>query len=148
MKQLVFIAGRAHSGSTLLDLMLSGHPRLMGVGEVFSLYDSKQKNWFEHADQTKCSCGEFMDRCEFWGSASRQLQEIKVKGGSARLFYQTFLTAFYEHFGTEFVPVDISKTNDALQTLIDLDDVSLKVIFLIRDVRSWTVSMRDVNRRA
>jgi hypothetical protein len=44
--------------------------------------------------------------------------------------------------------VDISKTDEALDAIKKIKDINVKVIFLIRDVRSWTVSMRDVARRA
>jgi hypothetical protein len=148
MRQVVFIAGRAHSGSTLLDLMLSGHPRLIGVGEVYSLFDPKQKDWLNHVDEVACSCGKHMDQCAFWGPTSERLRSIVAQGKSARKSYQTFLSSFYDHFGPAYIPVDISKTDEALRVLIDLKEVEVKVVFLIRDVRSWTISMLEVNQRA
>ena len=40
-RPVIYIASRAHSGSTLLSLLLSGHPRLVALGEVFNLIDIK-----------------------------------------------------------------------------------------------------------
>jgi hypothetical protein len=35
--RVIYIAGAAHSGSTLLDLMLNAHPEIVSVGEVLKL---------------------------------------------------------------------------------------------------------------
>ena len=62
--------------------------------------------------------------------------------------YNLVLDAFYTHFGEDAIPVDASKTVDALRVLKDLP-VDLRVIFLIRDVRPWVVSMRkNLEKRA
>jgi sulfotransferase family protein len=148
VKRAVFIASRGHSGSTLLDLMLGGRPPLVGVGEVFSMFTPKLRGRLRNTHETICSCGRPGDECEFWGPASARLDEVMQRGGSAQEFYGVFLDSFYEHFGSDSIPVDISKTNEALQVLLSVPGVDVRVIFLIRDVRSWTVSMRDVNRRA
>jgi hypothetical protein len=34
VKKLVFIASLSHSGSTILDLILGGHSRFVGLGEI------------------------------------------------------------------------------------------------------------------
>ncbi len=148
MNKIVFIAGRGHSGSTLLNLMRGGHPRLIAVGEVYSLFGAKQMNWLERGQEVRCSCGMHLDQCEFWGPVAQRLRENDRNQGSVQEAYCIFLESFHEYFGADAIPVDISKTDEALQALRELDDVELNVIFLIRDVRSWAVSMRDVNRRA
>lgn len=52
-----FILGSGHCGSTLLDLLLDSHPRVMGLGEC------------ERAGRTqRCSCGKAFEDCEFWQS--------------------------------------------------------------------------------
>lgn len=148
MRQVIYIASRGHSGSTLLNLMLGGHPRTVAVGEVYSLFGVKHMNWLERGQEVKCSCGKHMDECAFWGPVAKRLRENVRGQGSVQESYHIFLESFYKHFGDDAIPVDISKTDEALQILKSLNDIELKVVFLIRDVRSWAVSMRDVNRRA
>lgn len=147
MKELVYISCRGHSGSTLLDLMLSGHPRLIGVGEVYSLFDPA-RNFLNRPKEVRCSCGKQMDQCDFWGKTTDLLRERWTAGASEQELYRLFLSSFYEYFGQDAIPVDISKTDDALNTLKTLEDINIKVVFLVRDVRSWTISMRDTIRRS
>lgn len=56
--QLLYIAGSGRSGSTLLDRLLDGHPRVTGLGEVhrLSLQPSRRR----------CGCGETVNACPFW----------------------------------------------------------------------------------
>jgi hypothetical protein len=62
--------------------------------------------------------------------------------------YDVVLDAFYTHFGEGAIPVDASKTVDALQVLVDRK-IDLRTLFLIRDVRPWVVSMRkNLEKRA
>jgi hypothetical protein len=147
MKQLIYISGRAHSGSTLLDLMLGGHPRLIGVGEVYSLFDPA-RDFLNRPNDVRCSCGRQMDKCEFWSPTMDLLRSAYSRKAGNQELYRMFLSSFHSHFGSDAIPVDISKTDEALGVLKGLDGIKIKVIFMVRDVRSWTVSMRDAARRA
>lgn len=144
-RQVVFIASRAHSGSTFLNLLLSGQPRLVALGEVFNLFDFEAGHIYRQ-EKILCSCGESMSRCKFWGPLTDQLRaHPDLSPGE---MYDLVLDAFYAHFGEDAVPVDASKTVDALRVLKDRP-VDLRVIFLIRDVRPWVVSMRkNLEKRA
>src|SRR5262249_16249334 len=61
--KVIYIGSAAHSGSTLLDLMLSSHPDVVSVGELkqlrrFCVLDKQFKS---------CSCGELtIYSCKFW----------------------------------------------------------------------------------
>jgi hypothetical protein len=152
MKQIIYVAGCGHSGSTALGFMLGGCSKFIGVGEVFRLFDPKssEHNWMARSKELICSCKKTADQCDLWGPVLMRLNDT-LKGNSPanlRYSYQIFLDVFYEHFGEGFTPVDISKTDDGLSILSGIEDVSVKTIFLMRDVRSWTASRRDANRRA
>ncbi|HWP61356.1 MAG TPA: sulfotransferase [Candidatus Paceibacterota bacterium] len=54
----LFILGFGHSGSTLLDLLLDGHSRLMGVGEIELA-----------TDESICTCGKRARECHVWKEA-------------------------------------------------------------------------------
>lgn len=137
-KQLVFITSRAHSGSTLLNLLMSSQPRLIALGEVFSLFDFKAGHIFRQ-DKIHCSCGESMSRCPFWGPLTDHLR--RNQNLSQVDMYNLVLDSFYDYFGEDYIPVDSSKTLDALSYLL-ARKMDLRVIFLVRDVRPWMISMR------
>jgi hypothetical protein len=70
------------------------------------------------------------------------------RGVSTQERYKILLDAFGDAFGKDCVPVDSSKYLEALQTLSSVAGVEVRVLHLIKDVRAWTVSMRDAGKRA
>lgn len=63
MKKIIYIAGLGHSGSTILDMALGSHPNIIGLGEIYAVFNSKNyKNLFE---KSTCSCGEKGKDCSF-----------------------------------------------------------------------------------
>lgn len=144
MKEVVFIAGTSHNGSTLLDLVLGGHPRFVGLGEIFPLLKTGSDQ-LERTSETLCSCGKHMDQCPYWGQLSVKL--LTNRDASTRDKYRILLDAFDEAFGKDCVMVDSSKSLKALQMLVSVPEVEVKVLHLIKDVRAWTVSIRDRFKR-
>lgn len=61
---VVFILGCGHSGSTLLDMLLSAHPDVVGLGEAEKVGAKVVPRHPAH----HCSCGKFFEECPFWGS--------------------------------------------------------------------------------
>lgn len=55
-----FVLSAGHSGSTLLDLLLGAHHRIMSLGEITHLPKNFSLN-------TKCGCGLALQDCETWG---------------------------------------------------------------------------------
>jgi hypothetical protein len=144
-KEVVFIVSLQRSGSTLLDLMLGGHSRFVGLGEVFLLL-KPDSDRLDRTSEEFCSCGTTIDSCYFWGPVCAQLRANR--GKSIREKYEIVLSAFYQVFGEDCIPVDSSKDLKALQVLRSISGVEVKVLYLIRDVRSWIVSMRDARKRS
>jgi hypothetical protein len=141
----VFIAGLVRSGSTLLDLVLGCHPRFVGLGELCAVLDPR----FDHLsrfDEIRCSCGVALERCEFWGPLRSELERFHSAPSRAR--YGVLLAAFRRTFGEDRVLVDSSKTVDAMRAWLEVvSPAEVRVLHLVRDVRSWTVSMIDLYRR-
>lgn len=54
----IYIAGRAHSGSTILTVILDGHPQIKGCGEILDA--------LARGPEEKCSCGERIRECPEW----------------------------------------------------------------------------------
>jgi hypothetical protein len=57
------------------------------------------------------------------------------------------MDAFKEHYGENKIPVDSSKRIEALQALTEIPGLNVRVFYLIRDVRAWTVSLRRQQSR-
>jgi hypothetical protein len=143
-KKVVYIASRAHSGSTFLNLLLSAHPRLIGVGEVYSLFNFSAGH-LNRRDKIQCSCGEAIGSCPFWRPTIDLL--LQNQDMPPHQLYGIVLDAFREHFGNDQIMVDASKTLIGLDALRRNRQIDLKVIFLIRDVRAWLISMRNDRAR-
>lgn len=67
---LIYIMGRGHSGSTILDIILGNSARIESVGQLMTgLLDE------EHGHV--CSCGETMQDCSYW-------QKVREAFGTVR----------------------------------------------------------------
>lgn len=144
MKRLIFIASLAHSGSTLLDLILGGHSRFVGLGEIAKVLRPDPMG-SERTREVLCSCGSRIDECVFWGKVASKLQA--AENLSIRGKYEILLDTFENVFGQDCIPVDSSKYVKPLQLLCNNPKVDIRVLFLIRDVRSFTISHMDIAKR-
>jgi hypothetical protein len=140
-RRLVYITSRAHSGSTLLSLLLSGQPSLIALGEIISLLDFEKGHIFRQ-DEIRCSCGSVMRYCQFWGPVTGKL--LKNQHLPLQDKYDLVINEFFNNFGEQCIPVDASKILDGIKLLIG-NDIDLNVLFLLRDVRPWALSMRNDN---
>ncbi|MEM7511104.1 MAG: sulfotransferase [Bacteroidota bacterium] len=138
MTNLIFIYSMSHSGSTLLDLMVSGHSNVVGLGEVFAVINEGSKSLIDN-EQKICSCGAHLMDCEFWGVVHKRLKDKNLNHEEA---YLEVFNIFREVYGEGTIPLDSSKYFPNLQYLHDKVD-NIKVLFLVRDVRSFTISQID-----
>lgn len=60
MRKVIYIAGYGRSGSTIMDIILSNHEEVIGLGEVSLLAED-----YMRAGRT-CSCNEPYFACPFW----------------------------------------------------------------------------------
>jgi hypothetical protein len=72
---LIYIAGDGRSGSTLLDMMLSGHTDIVSVGECHQLkaYVTRDVRYYESVHEMICYCGSPLNECSFWQGVETQL---------------------------------------------------------------------------
>ena len=134
-RKIVFIVGLSRVGSTMLDLVLGCNPKFVGLGEIFQVL-RPDMNRFERNEY--CSCGKLTRECSFWGGVAKGLKEKKLTGLDER--YLHTLQVFENLYGSNHIMVDSSKLLDVLKTVVRLPRVEVKVIYLIRDVRAWTIS--------
>jgi hypothetical protein len=145
MRPLVFIAGLGHSGSTVLDMMVGGHPQFIGLGEVKQVLQGDRL----HRDRLQreiCTCGRKMPECEFWGEVLQRIRSTRGEDYVER--YRMLLEVFDEVFAPDIIPVDSSKSMPYLRMLARIPDLDVKVLYIIRDVRSWSVSQLDTIKQA
>ena len=64
--RLVYILAASHSGSTLLAMLLGGHPEVCTVGEL-------KANALGPPEDYRCSCGRFLRECPFWRDVQAEL---------------------------------------------------------------------------
>jgi hypothetical protein len=136
----VFIAALGHSGSTLLDLMLGSHPRLLSLGEVHATLSRFGE------PQNACTCGAAADACPFWGPL-REAWRREPRRPYPEL-YDLVLERARERFGADVAPVDSSKHLAALEAMSPQQRRGLKVLFLVKDVRGFAASLSDRGSRA
>ena len=146
MNTIIYIAGLQRSGTTLLNIILGGHSRLIGVGEVFQLLKCQGEDFYltEKLDED-CSCGARVRECTFWGEVSRRLHAGSAGALDER--YSMVREVFMELFGPDSVMVDSSKSLRYLKLLAGTSDASFSVIHLTKDARAHCISQIDNAKR-
>ena len=142
--KFVYISSLAFSGSTLLDLVLGGHPNIVGLGEIGRIQDQSKKG-MDIFDNRVCSCGKRAYDCEFW---SHILKYLKTNSSSSKDdYYQFVVNTFIAVYGTDAILIDSSKYNTELNLVRNLENIDLYVLQLSKDVRSFTISHLDHSDR-
>jgi Sulfotransferase family len=137
---IIYVAAKANSGSTLLELLLSSHRELVGVGEIKRLARSPHGNRY-HTKGT-CTCGVPILRCPFWTAV---FDHVRQNGGPTPLEMDVFTdnaATFADHnqrlyraiaavSGKRFV-VDSSKDHRRLSHLLAAGIFDVRPIVLRR----------------
>jgi len=131
--RLAYIVSQAHSGSTLLSLMIAAHSKAATIGEF------KDKNELF----TACACGasRVLD-CEFWSKvdselfefSSRRLVDLRIRAHGQQGFAEdneAFYKAVFKICGATIL-VDSSKSLSRLVELQQHTDLAIVPIFLRR----------------
>jgi hypothetical protein len=88
----IFILSDTRSGSTLLDQLLGGHPKITSLGEVHWLlaYATQDRSLYDPVHPLVCSCGEVLRKCPFWLGVEEELgrplesMRIRLNGFNSR----------------------------------------------------------------
>lgn len=74
--KLIYIVSDQRSGSTMLDMILANGHGVVSVGEMKLLSNYIQREGHGSSSDWKCTCGESIDDCDFWGKIiSKHKQE-------------------------------------------------------------------------
>ena len=151
--RVIYIAGAAHSGSTLLDLMLNAHPEIVSVGEVLKLNRQLGYRDPERKNYVPCSCGApSLLQCKFWSAvdaeiratAGKSLTELDVLDSDTRDPHYapnvTMFKAIAAVSGKNFI-VDSSKIPRRLSQLMQFPELDVYPVHLIRDPKGQIASV-------
>lgn len=153
--KVVYIASSAHSGSTLLDLMLNGHSRGFTVGEI------KQLPRYVGEDKLKkrCTCGApSVLECPFWDKVNALVQErwgrtlgdLNIDNyddmDGCRRDNRILFEAVGAVSGAGFV-VDSSKEAKRLEMLLETPGLDVFPIFLVRNPKGQILSVTRSSER-
>jgi hypothetical protein len=139
--RVVFIAGLGHSGTTLLDLMLGAHSAMVGLGEVDRTLTGSGSSASPSSESPGCACGEQGASCPLWSEVARSPGIQDAENPHQR--YTRMLEVLRSLHDDHVMAVDSSKRLKALESLRTHPALDVRVIFLVRDVRSFIVSSLD-----
>lgn len=149
MNRILYIAGSAHCGSTILDIILGAAPGVQSLGQVADLHKND-----------RCACGATLKSCELWSRVVTReempdvtaLEEAgqlirKEKGllsllGSSkkRRSYATLqdrvFNMIFEATGQDIL-IDSSKNFSRALALATASEYDVRVLHLVRDPRGF-----------
>jgi len=151
--RVIYIAGAAHSGSTLLDLMLNAHPDIVSVGEVLKLNRQLAYRDAEKKTYAACSCGApSLWACKFWSAVDaetraatgKSLADLDVLDNSIqdprRAPNVMLFKAIAAVSGKNFI-VDSSKIPRRLGHLMQFPELDVYPVHLVRDPKGQVASV-------
>ncbi len=133
MKKVIYIAGLGHSGSTILDMALGCHPKIVGLGEIYAVFNKKNPDAL--FEKSTCSCGKKGKDCDFW----KDLRKFSSSEKSTEEKYKTLITVFTKKYGEDSILLDSSKNSYPYLNFLN-KEYDLRVIYLTRDYRNWIYS--------
>jgi Sulfotransferase family len=69
-REYALVASASYSGSTLLAMLLNGHPDIAAVGETSTARRETRMSTFQ------CSCGLLMEQCPFWVDVAERMHRV------------------------------------------------------------------------
>jgi hypothetical protein len=138
LRKIIYIVGLSHSGSTILDMLLTTAGKAVGLGQVWTVL----REGPAHTRTRICSCGAPAPECEMWGAVIERLARLP-SGAAQQDRYRVVLEAVDALYGEEVAIVDSSKHADNLALLSEIPGVDLTVLHNMKDVRPFTISTLD-----
>ena len=141
-RKIICVVGLSHSGSTVLDMLLTTRSKAVGLGQVWTVLREDP----ERSRMRQCSCGASAPECKLWGPVLERLAQLPAST-SGRERYQIVLASVDRLYGPEIAVIDSSKHAEHLATLTMIPEVDLAVLHNMKDVRPFTISALDNNAR-
>jgi len=90
--RIVYILGLAHTGTTIIDRILSCYPGVIGLGEVEHIFKKIDRRTIH---KLNCPCGTTSSECPFWGPIT-----TRRYGSTADFFADVVGTARSQGYST------------------------------------------------
>lgn len=154
--KVIYLLGAGHCGSTLLDMIMGAHSKIVGVGELENVSSKEEK-----LKNLLCACGKKASECSFWSQVlagidwpnglgvyrkkidfllDRKNYVFRNKSKDAVLadIYLNLNRQLYKKIleisGKEIV-FDSSKYADRLELLLSDKNLDIIILHLVRDGR-------------
>lgn len=162
---LICIVGSGHCGSTVLDMALDSHSKIVGIGEFYQYYYPRQEQ-----EKLICTCGKTVIDCPFWKKVFSKIKpNFTFRVHREKLDFLLNRKRFFEFFEGKInrlinckeyikmhekiyqnvlsvsgkqVIVDSSIDPDRAELLLNSDKLDIVVLHLVRDGRAVTWSYK------
>jgi hypothetical protein len=138
-RKLIYIVSLSHSGSTVLDMLLTTGRKAVGLGQIWTVIGespSERRN-------RQCSCGKPAPECPIWGPILDRLEHLPDAAWTTER-YRLVLEHVVALCGPDIAVVDSSKNPASLVEIKQaLPELDVKVLHNVKDVRAFTVSTLD-----
>lgn len=150
--RLLLVRGLEHSGTTILDLSLGGNPQIVGLGEASRLLRQPRPSdkhngplLLRGSDRFSrlCTCGETASNCSVWGDYLPWLVDNDSEDMSLKV---SSLLDRCAPRGSDAWGVD-SYQDDLSLLSLPSDQFDIRIIHLVRDIRSWLPGRIKAARR-
>ena len=155
---LLLIRGLGHSGTTILDLALGAHPEIVGLGEAARILERPKAGEEKRGPamlrgplrkERLCTCGSTAEECPIWGEI---LQNLAVHDDQAlTVKMRSLIERVVKHQaeqGHHVAAIVDSFQEDLVLPLQLTKEMDVRVIHLVRDVRSWLHSRLRASKQA
>lgn len=143
--EVIYILGAGHCGSTLLNMLLNGHTKVVGLSEIDTIdfealirsEDMQNKTfWNKVREVYNADQAEPIEKARFKHPSARELKRWTDGDKKGYLQNSTCLFDAISEVSGKTILVDSSKSWSRLSLLAESDEISLKVIHLVRDGRA------------
>jgi len=140
--KVLFITGAGHCGSTLVDLMLGAHSKIVSAGEFqyFSMIVAQQPS--QKKEIALCSCGETVHECSFWRKikngiiAEKQQYGIDIQDKDTFSHLNSYVINKILSHRNGIIFCDSSKERKRLDMYLASEMFDTKIIHVMRDGRA------------
>lgn len=140
--KIIVLNSLSHSGSTVISMVLSTAENAISLGEVYQILRDTPDDWLDRNEQ--CSCSNALASCEFWKPVLEHIKSNHIEDIVEK--YRYVIQFFTKKYGENSVLIDTSKGTKHFDIYRELE-IEYKLIYLLRDVRSFAFSQSKVASR-
>lgn len=135
--KVALIAGAAHGGTTIPNMILGQHPAIFATGKLRDFPDGdvfSENKVCAPGDRScwECSCGELAMHCPFWKEVRERYAPFRDRPDAEKL--PELFGLILELSGREFVG-DVTHNVDYARQLLAIGGIDLYLIHVVRDGR-------------